>query len=85
MSELTAEELFDALVESAGEIESPIDPTADLDLPFEEIGYDSLALMEATAKIKKRTGVAVEDQQITDVETPRQLLDLFNQSVPGKA
>lgn len=84
MSELTVEELFDALVESAGESEIEIEPVDSLDIPFTDIGYDSLALMETAARITKRTGVRVDDQELIDAETPRQLLDLFNRTLTGQ-
>ena len=41
MSELTVEELFQALIESAEEAESPIASGDSLDVPFADIGYDS--------------------------------------------
>lgn len=78
MSDLTIEELFQALVEAAGESETPLAPADSMDVPFAEFGYDSLALMETAAKITKRTGISIDDQQLLDVETPRQLLELVN-------
>lgn len=84
MSELTIEELFQALIESAGESEIELAPSDSLDVPFSDIGYDSLALMETAAKITKRTGIKVDDQELNAAETPRQLLDLFNRAMPGQ-
>ncbi|KAA2262590.1 acyl carrier protein [Solihabitans fulvus] len=84
MSKLTIEELFQALVESAGEAETGVTPSDSLDVPFADIGYDSLALMETAARITQRTGVTVDDQQLIEAETPRQLLDLLNTAMSGQ-
>lgn len=84
MSTLTVEELFQALVESAGESEIEVAPADSLDVPFADIGYDSLALMETAARITKRTGVRVDDEELIDAETPRQLLNLFNRALTGQ-
>ncbi|WP_158852617.1 acyl carrier protein [Saccharothrix deserti] len=85
MSKLTIEELFQALIESAGDSETDITPADSLDVPFADIGYDSLALMETAAKIAQRTGVKIDDEQLVDAETPRQLLDLLNRAMAGQA
>jgi act minimal PKS acyl carrier protein len=85
MSELGIEELFQALIESAGESETEVAPADSLDVPFADIGYDSLALMETAAKITQRTGVRVDDEQLFVAETPRQLLDLFNRALTAQA
>ena len=55
-----------------------------VDESFEELGYDSLALIESAALIKRQFGVSIPDDEITEVETPRELLDLVNAVLPGK-
>ncbi|MFE0464887.1 acyl carrier protein [Kitasatospora sp. NPDC058965] len=71
------------LIESAG-FDGADDPAADIhDVTFEELGYDSLALMESAARIYQEFGVRIPDDEITEVETPRALLDLVNGAVPA--
>jgi minimal PKS acyl carrier protein len=85
MADLTVEELFEALIESAGDSELGIAPVDTLDVPFTEIGYDSLALMETAARISQRTGIPVDDEELLVAETPRQMLDLFNRTMTPQA
>lgn len=77
---MTIEDLRRILAECAGEDE-PGDLHGDiLDTPFAELGYDSLALMETATRIKHEFGVAISDEDIAVVETPRVLLDLVAQA-----
>ncbi|MFD6224068.1 acyl carrier protein [Nocardia asteroides] len=48
------------------------------DLEFEELGYESLALLETTGRIKREFGVALDDDAVVAVTTPRALVDLVN-------
>ncbi|AIJ13577.1 acyl carrier protein [Streptomyces violaceoruber] len=75
---LTTDDLRRALVECAGETDGT-DLSGDfLDLRFEDIGYDSLALMETAARLESRYGVSIPDDVAGRVDTPRELLDLIN-------
>ncbi|WP_405181977.1 acyl carrier protein [Nocardia sp. NBC_01377] len=67
-------ELKDILREAAGEDES-VDLEGDvLDADFADLGYDSLALLEAAAVISRRYGVKLSDDELENITTPRQLL-----------
>lgn len=73
---MTIDDLRRILAECAGE-----DETGDLhgdilDTTFDELGYDSLALMETAAKIRQEFGVDVDDDHIAVMATPRMLLDV---------
>ncbi|WP_370964503.1 acyl carrier protein [Amycolatopsis sp. cg9] len=46
--------------------------------PFDDLGYDSLALIETAARLKLDYGVVIPDEQILEVETPEELLALVN-------
>ncbi|MBB5118907.1 hypothetical protein AF335_07125 [Streptomyces eurocidicus] len=50
------------------------------DRPFQELGYDSLALMEAAVRIENEFGVPVPDDAIPLLTSPRDVLDLVNGS-----
>lgn len=78
MATMDINELFRVLVECAGMNNSGELTDKTLDTEFDDLGYDSLALMEAAAVIKQRTGVVIPDERIADVRTPRDMLDLVN-------
>lgn len=78
---ITVEDLRRILREAAGEAEG-IDLDADiLDLTFEELGYDSLALLETGGRIEREHGIELEDAAVTDAKTPRALLDVVNEQL----
>ncbi|MGW4644206.1 acyl carrier protein [Sphaerisporangium sp. NPDC004334] len=78
MSEFTIDDLKRILRACAGEDEAVGLDGDILDSGFEELGYDSLALLETASRIEHEVGVAVLDEEIGEVTTPRQLLDLVN-------
>jgi act minimal PKS acyl carrier protein len=52
-----------------------VDLEADiLDTSFDELGYDSLALMEAAARIQQEFGVRLDDDTVFETSSPRGLL-----------
>ncbi|MFF4604066.1 acyl carrier protein [Streptomyces sp. NPDC001339] len=75
---MTVDDVRRILVECAGADDS-IDISGDIaDVPFEELGYDSLALMESAAQISQEFGVAVPDDELVEAATPKSLIDLVN-------
>jgi act minimal PKS acyl carrier protein len=79
--ELTIDDLKRILRESAGE-EEGIDLDGDiLDSTFEDLGYDSLALLETGSRIEREHGIELEDTAITVAETPRVLLTVVNEQL----
>lgn len=85
MRTMTLDDLRRILRECAGFDEGLRDDEAALDAAFEDLGYDSLALMESAARIQKEFGVVIPDDEITEVETPRALLGLVNGSLTAAA
>ncbi|WP_285502418.1 acyl carrier protein [Actinokineospora sp. NBRC 105648] len=51
------------------------------DTPFEELGYDSLALMECAALVEQEYGVSIPEDELAEARTPGALLALVNGSV----
>ncbi|GAB3744518.1 acyl carrier protein [Amycolatopsis oliviviridis] len=49
--------------------------------PFDDLGYDSLALIETAAQLKLAYGVVIRDEQILEVTTPEELLELINRQL----
>ncbi|MGK5530982.1 acyl carrier protein [Streptomyces sp. URMC 129] len=83
--ELTIEDLRRILREAAGEVES-VDLDGDiLDVTFEELGYDSLALLETGSRIEREYGIALEETSVADVETPGALLTVVNKQLAQEA
>jgi act minimal PKS acyl carrier protein len=74
---MTIDDLRTILVACAGESEGVLD--GDIrDRDFDELGYDSLALMETAARIRSDFGVTIPDERIAELRTPGEILDLVN-------
>jgi act minimal PKS acyl carrier protein len=48
------------------------------DQPFEELGYDSLSLLETHSRIKRDYGVPISEDDLRHVGTPRELVEFVN-------
>lgn len=81
MSTMTINDLHRILVACAGEAEGVVFDNSAQDTDFADLGYDSLALMEAATRIEQEFGVKVPDERIPDLRTPRDLLELVNGAV----
>jgi act minimal PKS acyl carrier protein len=78
MAKMDLDDLRRILVACAGE-DDGTDLSGDiLATTFEELGYDSLALMESAARIKQEFGVDLTDEDVAEVGTPSALLALVN-------
>jgi len=85
MSRVTIDDMRRILIACAGDIETS-DLSGDISaLEFDDMGYDSLALMETAARIEQEFGVCIPEEQITEVKTPQELLDLVNTSLVDAA
>ncbi|GAB3965530.1 acyl carrier protein [Streptomyces sparsus] len=77
-TQFTVEDLKRILLEGAGADES-VDLDGDiLDTDFEELGYESLALLETGGRIEREYGIQLEDSALTDARTPRALVEVVN-------
>lgn len=48
------------------------------DQTFEELGYDSLALLETHSRIKRDYGVEISEDDLGEAKTPQELVGLVN-------
>jgi minimal PKS acyl carrier protein len=79
MPEFTADDLR-AVIRGTVGVDDSVDLDGDIgDVPFGELGYDSLAVLEIANKIKKDFGVVIPDDLIVELETPRELIGYVNQ------
>jgi act minimal PKS acyl carrier protein len=68
-----------ALRESAGVEVSTWRGDEILDVPFEELGCDSLAVLEMVTRVQNKTGVVITEDDVPDLTTPRTLLEYVEQ------
>ncbi|WP_133909886.1 acyl carrier protein [Streptomyces sp. NBC_00582] len=74
----TIDDLKRILHTSAG-VPEGVDFDADiLDVAFDNLGYESLALLETCGSIEREFGVSIDDDSMTITDTPRTLLRLVN-------
>ncbi|MEV8098476.1 acyl carrier protein [Kitasatospora sp. NPDC085879] len=82
---LTLEDLVAILRESAGEDEE-VDLGGDIaDVPFTDLGYDSLALLETAGRVQREHGIVLDDEAMAAAETPRLFLAAVNEVLCGTA
>ncbi|MET9083505.1 acyl carrier protein [Streptomyces sp. NPDC090075] len=75
----TLDDLRRILLESAGS-EEGVDLYGDIeDSDFEELGYESLALLETGGRIEREFGVSLDDVNLSDITTPRALVAAVNE------
>ncbi|WP_149179181.1 acyl carrier protein [Streptomyces sp. TRM49041] len=84
-TEFTLADLKRILLESAGSDEETDLDGDILDRPFEQLGYESLALLETVGRIEREYGVGLDDTALADGATPRELIDAVNGQLTAAA
>lgn len=84
-SAFTIDDLRQILRDAAGEDEETTLDGDILDLEFDELGYDSLALLETAGRIGRDFGIRLSDDAVTEARTPRQLLALVADTAQATA
>jgi act minimal PKS acyl carrier protein len=79
--ELTLDDLTTALQQSAGQANTDNLDGSVLDVTFEDLGYDSVALLETCGRIEREQGIQLDDCTVEDAKTPRALLILINEQL----
>ena len=51
-----------------------------IDVPFDQLGYDSIALMEVMSRLKQDHGIVVSEEAVRGIKTPRGALEAINTS-----
>ncbi|MGF0176093.1 acyl carrier protein [Streptomyces sp. Marseille-Q5077] len=76
--QFSLDDLKRILIEGAGAEES-VDLDGDiLDADFEHLGYESLALLETGGRIEREYGIVLDDDVLSESNTPRALIDAVN-------
>ena len=78
MRQMTLRDLQDIMRECAGEDESAQSIEEAPDESFADLGYDSLALLETQARVKRVYGVDFSEDDLADITTPRGFVEFFN-------
>ncbi|MFI6323663.1 acyl carrier protein [Nonomuraea sp. NPDC050556] len=80
MPEFTTDDLRSVIRATVG-VDDSVNLDGEIgDVPFRDLGYDSLAVLEIANKIEKQYGVAVPDDMIVELETPWQLITFVNKA-----
>ncbi|CAD5931321.1 acyl carrier protein [Streptomyces cyaneofuscatus] len=77
----TIDDLKRILFEGAGADESAALGGDILDTDFENLGYDSLALLETGGRIEREYGITLDDEVLNDNRTPRALVEAVNDNL----
>ncbi|WP_030622256.1 acyl carrier protein [Streptomyces sclerotialus] len=82
-TQFTIGDLEAILLAAAGD--EGIELSASLDVLFEELGYDSLALLEVSSRIEREYHISLDDTPVTDMDTPRMLIEAVNSRLTATA
>lgn len=81
MDTFTIDDIRRIMREAAGEAES-VSLDGDIDqVPFTELGYDSLALLELAARVQQELGVPMPDEAVAQMQTPADAVSYVNHRV----
>jgi len=85
VSQFTIGELQTIMRQCAGEAEDALPLEQAPDQPFDELGYDSLALLETYSRIERDYGIAISEEEVEGINTARQLVDFVNSLLKAAA
>lgn len=75
----TLDKLRELMRSSAG-VEDDVDIDGDIaDIEFEELGYDSLAVLEVASQVQRQYNVPMPDECTEYMRTPRLAVEYINQ------
>lgn len=78
MYQITISDLQTIMRQCAGEAEDALPLEEAPDRPFEELGYDSLALLETYSRIERDHGVELYEDEVGAINTAQELVDFVN-------
>jgi minimal PKS acyl carrier protein len=84
MSMFTIDDLIRVMRQCAGEAEGGGLSTDISRVPFTELGYDSLALLETAGLVAREYGVDLPDDVVGSINSPAEFVELVNATVHNK-
>ncbi|SCL31458.1 act minimal PKS acyl carrier protein [Micromonospora pallida] len=85
MREMTLDDLTRVIRATVG-VDDSVDLDADIrDTEFAELGYDSLAVLEVVSRLEKEFPASVPEEKISELRTPRELIDYVNSQLTAAA
>jgi act minimal PKS acyl carrier protein len=85
MTTFTLDDLITIMRECAGEDESVTLSGEVAEVDFEELGYDSLALMEAASRVQRSYDLSFPEDELAQVRTPAAFVTLVNEQLAKAA
>jgi len=79
----TTEDLERILHEGTGANDTTRLGEATLDAHFDDLGYDSLALLETASRIQREFGIQLEESTLVVSLTPGELINQVNERIGG--
>ena len=68
------------LMQACAGVEDDVDLDAGIDdVEFEELGYDSLAVLEVASHVQRKYSVPMPDECVDHMKTPRQAVAYINE------
>jgi act minimal PKS acyl carrier protein len=81
MAEFRLNDLIEIMREAAGEAEDITLDETSAEVDFDELGYDSLALMATSNLVEKRFGVLVPEEELGQTRTLTEFVELVNRQL----
>ncbi|MEU8508782.1 acyl carrier protein [Streptomyces brevispora] len=78
LQQITIGDLQTIMLQCAGEAEDALSLEEAPDRAFEELGYDSLALLETYSRLERDFGIELCEDELDAINTARQLVDFVN-------
>ncbi|MEU4064925.1 acyl carrier protein [Streptomyces wedmorensis] len=78
MLQITIGDLQTIMRQCAGEAEDALPLDQAPDSPFDELGYDSLALLETYSRIERDFGIELNEDEIGLINTAGELVEFVN-------
>ncbi len=75
---ITLDDLIEIMRSSAGTEEAVTLDNEIADVPFSDLGFDSLAVLEIQSQIRLRHGIPMSDDSIERMTTPRATVEYAN-------
>ncbi|MFE2096620.1 MULTISPECIES: acyl carrier protein [unclassified Streptomyces] len=85
MSEFSIDDLKRILRKAAGEDETTSLDGDILELSFQDLGYDSLARMEAVSLTEREYGISLSEEEMDAIVTPGEFLAFVNGRISAAA